>query len=360
MATIPEADYRPRPPVRTDLNVGLIGCGGIAHAHAQAYQRMSVSLVACMDLEHDRAVAFAEQYGAEARPTYQEVVERPDVDLVDICTGPLGRVEIVEAATAAGKHVILEKPFSHSYEDAVRMVELAEAAGVKSAVSQNSRWMPHYRAATDLIRKGVIGEVFQILLTVYGSQDRHLGRFYVTVDNFLLLEWAPHHFDIMRQWAGRSAQTVSALVHRVPGQRFKSEMAASALLDFGGPLQALMQQTEAAGSDQGENLVRIQGTEGAIHGRNPFQVCVAPDRDTWHPVEFEGEAWGDAMLGSLAEFINAIAEDREPEHSARDNLDVIRTCLAAVKSAAQGGRPVTPDEVGPLPQRMAGEKARPT
>jgi len=350
MPAMPEPNYRPRPPVRTDLNVGLIGCGGIAHAHAQAYQRMRVPVVACTDLVQERAQEFAAQYGVRlVVATYHDLVALPQVDLVDICMGPTGRLEIVEAATAAGKHVILEKPFSHSYQEAVHMVQAAEQAGVKLAVSQNSRWTPHYRAATDLIRKGVIGEVFQMLLVMYGSQERHLGGFYQTVDDFMLVEWASHHFDIMRQWAGRAPQKVSAQLDRVPGQRFRSPMAVSALLDFGDPLHAVLQHTEAAGSDLGENLVRIQGTQGAIRGRDPFEVCMAPARDTWQRLELEADGWGDAMFGSLAEFINAIADDREPEHSGRDNLDTVRTCLAAVRSAAENGRPVTLDEVGALP-----------
>ena len=108
----------------TVLGIGLIGMGWMGQVHARSYslaqQRfpdggVSARLVICSDNVEQRAKTARELLGFEAATTrWQDVIEHPDVQIVNIATPNNLHVEIVEAAAAAGKHIFCEKPVGRS------------------------------------------------------------------------------------------------------------------------------------------------------------------------------------------------------------------------------------------------------
>ena len=77
------------------MRVGIIGTGAISHKHARAYANIGYEVVACTDFHADSARAFAERYGCEFVPNYEELCRHPRVDYVDVCTFPEFRLEPV-------------------------------------------------------------------------------------------------------------------------------------------------------------------------------------------------------------------------------------------------------------------------
>ncbi len=78
------------------MRVGIIGTGAISHKHARAYANIGYEVVACTDFHADSARAFAERYGCEFVPDFEELCRHPKVDYVDVCTFPEFRLEPVE------------------------------------------------------------------------------------------------------------------------------------------------------------------------------------------------------------------------------------------------------------------------
>lgn len=151
------------------LNVAMIGSGFMGKAHALAYANMPVHffpapaipvLKVVVDVSPELAKTAAERLGFEESSTdWREVVNRPDIDIIDICTPNDSHAEIAIEAARAGKHIICEKPLARSAGEARTMWEAVEAAGVIHAVGFNYRYTPAVRMAKKLLDEGRIGRV---------------------------------------------------------------------------------------------------------------------------------------------------------------------------------------------------------
>src|ERR1700694_1882763 len=100
------------------MRVGMIGTGAISHKHAEVYQKIGYKITVCTDIFPEAGRKFAEQYGAEFVPTYQEVCRHPKVDYVDVCTFPNFRLEPIEICAESKKHVQVQKPIATSLDTA--------------------------------------------------------------------------------------------------------------------------------------------------------------------------------------------------------------------------------------------------
>lgn len=151
------------------LRVAIIGTGfmGRMHAHAWRTAHRFFSLDATPEIavlvgrDAARTADAAREFGALAASTdWREVVERSDIDVVDICTPGDTHAEITLAALAAGKHVLCEKPLANSVADAERMVAAAESASDLVAMCGFSyRRTPALSLARELIAAGRLGEI---------------------------------------------------------------------------------------------------------------------------------------------------------------------------------------------------------
>src|ERR1039458_1635766 len=122
------------------MRVGMIGTGAISHKHAQAYKNIGFQLTVCTDIFEAAGRRFADQYGAEFVPTYEEVCRHPKVDYVDVCTFPDFRMQPILVCAESGKHVQVQKPISTNLETARLMVETARQAGILLGVVSQHRF----------------------------------------------------------------------------------------------------------------------------------------------------------------------------------------------------------------------------
>jgi predicted dehydrogenase len=144
------------------LRVAVIGAGRwSAEAHLPGWQRSPLcELVTVCDLDHELAEQRAGEFGAQDTTTdYQRVLERDDIDVVDIVTRDEHQ-DLVFETLEAGKHCLVEKPVCHHYKDVWRAHELALEKGLKTKVGLTFRYAPAVMYMFDLIRDGFIGEPF--------------------------------------------------------------------------------------------------------------------------------------------------------------------------------------------------------
>ena len=153
------------------LRVAMVGHAFMGTAHSQAWRTVNrvfdLPATAVMQVVCGRDAArtqeAADRLGwAHAATDWREVVERDDIDLVDVCTPGDSHAEIAVAALQAGKHVLCEKPLANTVEQAERMVEAARAAaarGVRSMVGFNYRRVPAAALARQLVEQGRLGEI---------------------------------------------------------------------------------------------------------------------------------------------------------------------------------------------------------
>jgi predicted dehydrogenase len=153
------------------LRVAIVGYAFMGAAHSQAWRTVNrvfdlpvdaVMQVMC-GRDEQQARTAAERLGwAEVETDWRRVVERDDIDVVDVCTPGDSHAEITIAALAAGKHVLCEKPLANTVGEAERMVEAARTAagrGIRSMVGYNYRRVPALAFARRLVEDGRIGEI---------------------------------------------------------------------------------------------------------------------------------------------------------------------------------------------------------
>ena len=153
-----------------ELRIGLIGCGFMGRAHSNAYNRLSnffpslkfkPVLKAVCSRSPEKVRAFAEQWGYESVETdWRSIVNRNDIDAIDICTPNDTHAEIAIAAAEAGKMILCEKPLAHSIEEGEKMVEVIEKTGIKNTVWYNYRRIPAVTLAKNIIDSGKLGRIF--------------------------------------------------------------------------------------------------------------------------------------------------------------------------------------------------------
>ncbi|MFO8153437.1 Gfo/Idh/MocA family protein [Thioalkalivibrio sp.] len=157
------------------LNVGVIGTGFMGRAHSNAYRKVGnffpmdikPTLKTICALEPaDKLQAFADQWGYESYETdWRKLMERDDIDQIDVCTPNNTHKEIVLAAAAAGKSIICEKPLAMNVAEAEEMCQAVEKAGVPNLVSFNYRRVPAITLAKQLVDEDRVGQPFHYRAT---------------------------------------------------------------------------------------------------------------------------------------------------------------------------------------------------
>src|SRR2546421_2502289 len=151
------------------LNVGMVGYGFMGRAHSNAYRKVGnffdldyqPVLKAVAARSRDKAEAFAGRWGYESVETdWRKLIERKDIDAIDICTPNNLHKEIALACAAAGKMILCEKPLSMNGPEGEEMVKAVEKAGVPNTVWYNYRKVPAVSLAKTLIEEGRLGKIF--------------------------------------------------------------------------------------------------------------------------------------------------------------------------------------------------------
>lgn len=129
------------------MNVGLIGCGRVAHIHMGAYKAMrKANVVAVSDVDINRAKVFAEPYKiGKIFSNYVDLFEVKDLDFIDVCTPTSAHESIVRDAAKSGLNVLVEKPLGRNSEECERMVEESRKYGTKLCVCHNQLFFPYVR-----------------------------------------------------------------------------------------------------------------------------------------------------------------------------------------------------------------------
>ena len=141
------------------IRVALLGTGFIARFRLQAYRTLpDVQVVAVLGRDPDRTRAFAQEHGIpHAVVGYEQLLQGPDFDAVDVCLPNHLHLQAVRFAAEAGKAVSCEKPLGRTAAEAQQMVDLVEGAGVVHVYGENWFFSPDLMEIASLVRQGVIG-----------------------------------------------------------------------------------------------------------------------------------------------------------------------------------------------------------
>ncbi|MEM7034143.1 MAG: Gfo/Idh/MocA family oxidoreductase [Chloroflexota bacterium] len=337
------SDYRPQAPQTPDYGIGLVGCGGIAlGAHLPAYQQFGYRVVACCSPRMDSVVKAQQKYNIPHGSTDLAIVlDNPDVQIVDLAVHATERLPLVERIAAAGKHILSQKPFAMNYDDAARMVEICDRAGVRLMINQQARWAPAHRAIKLLLERGVIGELYSVMHVYRGFQDEP-GSWFVSLEDFNIVDHGIHYIDLSRYFTGQNPIRIKATTVNVPGQVAVSPMIYTINCEYspnenGAALMSTLHFNNIVRASQTHSYIwYLDGTEGSITASQTELLVSRTDSEEQTVINIEGSWFPEAFGGSMGEMMLAVHEDREPTTSGRDNLNAIKIAYAAVESSNTG------------------------
>jgi predicted dehydrogenase len=355
-----QVEYKPRLGKKIDYGIAFCGTGGIVqYAHIPAYRKVGFNIVGCYDLNSDSAQHVAQQHNIpKVYRTLDELLADPAVQIVDIAVPPWEQLKIVEQVAAARKHMLCQKPMSDTFADAVKIVELAEQAGVKQAINHQMRWDAGIRASKHLIGQGVIGQPTDAQIHISCATPWHMWPWLAAVPRLEVLFHSIHYIDSMRYLFGDPEWVTSRHARYAEQGNVKGETKTITVMDYASGLQALVSVNHYNQWAETFATFRFIGTQGAIDGTIGLMYNYPtgrPDTMTITSAQYGkgvsitptlDEMWiPDAFVGTMACLMEAIEMDSEPkDNSTADNLNTLRVVNAAYLSAAEN-RSVRPSEV---------------
>jgi len=338
--TAPDLAYQPPRPKDYAPKIGLIGCGGITSYHLDAYKALNQRVVAFCDTDQKKATERRDTYNPAGtiHTDYRDVLSQDDIEVVDVATHPETRIPILEAAIDAGKHILSQKPFVVDIETGKRLCDRADEKGVKIAVNQNGRWAPHFSYIMRAIEAGMIGEVGSIDCTMQWDHTWTRGTDFEQIHHLMLYDFGIHWFDIIVAMMGnRPPKSVYASVEHLGYQQMKPPFLASVVIDFNGAQARLNLNGHVIHGQEDRTIVA--GSTGTLRAFGPElnnqQVALWSEAGHAKP-QLDGCWFESGFEGTMGELLCAIEEDRKPFNNARDNLDSLALCFAAMRSANEG------------------------
>jgi predicted dehydrogenase len=335
----PRLAYEPRDPVAFRPRIGLVGCGGISVQHLRAYSAAGYDVAALCDSKEEKARRMRDAFfpSADVYDDWRKVIGRGDIEVVDLAAHPEQRVDMIGAALDAGRHVLSQKPFVTDLDVGLRLVEKAEKKGVRLAVNQNGRWAPHWSWIRQAIAENLLGEVTSVRVSVNWDHNWIAGSLFEDVRFLILYDFGIHWFDIVSRFLhGRKPLRVNASAGAAPGQKVRPPLLSQAIVEYDAGQASLFFDANTRFGEQ--DTTCVTGTLGTARSTGPDlntqEVTLATAAGIARPA-LRGTWFPDGFHGTMGELLCAVEEKREPENGARENLESLALCFAALQSAAK-------------------------
>ena len=332
------------------LRMIVVGSGrGKSHARSCLGRPDTFELVGLVDIDAQRleaAIRDLELPDHLAYTSYPQALEGSDCDGVVIATWARTHDELVEAAIEAGKHVMVEKPFTLQLAPAKRLTEMAEARGLKIVVTQQWRYLPGQRTVRRLMAEGTYGEPQTGHMLTYKAR----GGEYPDSEHSQLWQMTVHEIDSLIAMVNRRVVEVYGHSYRPPTTTWNRESTATAEITFDNGARFVIVSTSDARVNSAEFRAECERGAVVLHSPRGFggpeTLLIGTDREAGlNEAEIDPDFTGSRQLDQhvAATFADWVNGGPEPETSGRNNLLVLATLNAVIESG-ESGRAVRVEE----------------
>jgi UDP-N-acetyl-2-amino-2-deoxyglucuronate dehydrogenase len=333
------------------IGVGMIGAGLIAPLHAAGFQELpeKAVVVAICDIDQEQAETLAMLFGARVYNDYQQLIDDPHVDLVDVLLPHHLHYPAAMAVLNARKHLLLEKPVAMTYQESVEIVNAARQAGVHFSVAENTRFIKAYIEAEKWIRAGKLGKITLVRTFLPANE-----RIRLSSDDFwgkkarygggALIDSGPHTFYLLK-WLFGEFKDLTAFTSQIYAVSSEVEDNAEVLghLANGAKFSCCFSfTTEIPHSER----LEVYGTNGALIvdqlANPPAKFYADPtdfDGTPLEGVEYDPMGWQFfSVVEEVKDFIGAVWENRSPTVDPTDCCYAIHIIEKAYESSRKGNR----------------------
>ncbi len=351
------------------VRVGIVGYGHWGRNHARVFDEVEGSQVRVICDEHVERLEEAGRRhpGARLTVSLEDTLTDPDIDAVVICTPASSHAEVTRRCLEAGKHVLVEKPFTTNSADAEELTAFAEGTGLTLMVGQTFLFNPGVAKLNEVIRSGELGQVHYMY-----ARRTNLGP--IRDDVNALWDLAPHDVSIFNHLTGSVPVWVSAVGSRVL-RRHLEDVGFVSLFYPGNVLAHIhvswsdpskVREVVVVGSQERvvfndvDTAEQVRIFERGVEAVDDPEVAAQQEADSFgefrllvrdgdiHSPRLPAE---EPLKSQCLHFLNALRTGSAPISGAREGTDVVRVMEAIDASIAQRGVPVQVAPAGAVAER---------
>lgn len=312
------------------VRVGIVGAGTVGglgkhyNSHAGGYTNIDdCELVAIADINENRLNQFGNEWGIPDQQRYRtasEMYSKVNLDVVSITTHNINHHQpVIDAAEAAVKVIMVEKPISISVKWARKMIEACDNSGARLITEHTRRFLPHYKKIKKMIERGIIGKI----RTIETSGSRPL------------LHNGTHTIDLAFYWTNSEPKLVSGFLSNEP----VADPGGGGIIVCDDNVVIFVNCIAARSESEGTTIIagtngRLQFTE--FRGVWEYAKLVEPTEQN-HPASYNWEAIPDMpgedrlenhFHSAALESVRCFTENRESVSTGRDGLKALEVVIA--------------------------------
>jgi predicted dehydrogenase len=337
------------------VRIGIIGAGFIGGIHAEALHHVpNAEVVAVASQTPGKAAEFAQAHDIpNAYEDYRALLGRADIDAVTVGIPNYLHAQVVTDAANAGKHILCEKPFCVTVEQAQQMIDVTRSNHVKLVYGEMLCFAPKYVRAKKLVDEGALGDVFLVK-----QSEEHYGPhspWFWDVNRSgggVLLDMGCHSIEFARWVLGKPlvksvTATMGTFVHK---DKTRGEDHSVCLIEFENGTMGMAENSwaktggvddrcEIYGSQGNTCADLLRGSALITHSNTGYGYAVEKAETTkgWTFTMFE-EIWNYGFPQEMQHFVNVVLGEEEPIETGEDGLEVLKIIYAAYQSAGEGRR----------------------
>ena len=240
------------------IRVAIVGTGGIAHSHMEAYRKLQdrCEVVALVDIIPGKARRFMEEFGlsCDTFEDHQDILPRQDIDLVDVCTPPYVHAQISINALRSGKNVVCEKPMAASLEECDAMLKARDESGKLLSIIAQNRFRKPIRDLKALLDSGIAGRVRHVEVDSFWWRDHCYYDLWwrgtwEKEGGGCTLNHAVHHIDMLGWMMGLPERITSVLANTGHDNAEVEDLSVS-VMEYPGALATVTASVVHHGEDQ--------------------------------------------------------------------------------------------------------------
>ena len=191
--------------MKKNIRLAVVGTGYFSQFHYDAWKRLNVDLVGICSLNKDEASKYSKQFqNCEVFVDFETMIKTSKPELVDIIVPPLNHLKFIKVAARNKVHIICQKPFTTSINEAKEAISFAKRKRVKIAVHENFRFQPWYMKINEILKTSLLGDLYQVSFRMRPGDGQgekaYLERqpYFQKMERFLIRETAIHLIDVFR------------------------------------------------------------------------------------------------------------------------------------------------------------------
>lgn len=328
------------------VNFAIVGCGHIAHKHAEAVTKAEgANLVAVCDTDPSKMEPFIEQYNVKGYTQLSELLKNDEVDVINICTPSGFHANIAVESANAKKHIVVEKPIAMTLEDTDAIINACKENNVKLSVVHPNRFRPVMIELKKAMDEQKLGKLSHANATVrWNRNDQYYKqapwRGTKQFDGGVLMNQAIHNLDLILWLMGDVEEIYSMEATRL--RDIESEDVSTGVIRFKNGALGIVEAATTIYPSNLEETISVFGETGTIKVGGKTASLV----EHWNVQDMTDAAVNDIVetvkndpigkpghLCIIEDMVEAIKEDRDPIVTGLDGRKALELVLAFYESA---------------------------